>query len=126
MREKRGLAYSVYESLLWMDRSALFIGNTGTRADRAGETVDAIEKEIRRIAEEGPTQKELDEAKSYLKGSQMLALDTSSKLASGAAAIPARQAADRLHRAQCPRRRRDARRRQKGRRSSCGAKACSP
>jgi zinc protease len=81
VREKRGLAYSVYESLLWMDRSALFIGNTGTRADRAGETVDAIEKEVRRIAEEGPTQKELDEAKSYLKGSQMLALDTSSKLA---------------------------------------------
>jgi zinc protease len=81
VREKRGLAYSVYESLLWMDHSALFIGNTGTRADRAGETVDAIEKEIRRMAEEGPTQKELDEAKSYLKGSQMLALDTSSKLA---------------------------------------------
>src|SRR5260370_7028214 len=65
-----------------MERSALFVGNTGTRADRAGETVDAIDKEIRRMAEEGPTQKELDEAKSYLKGSQMLALDTSSKLAS--------------------------------------------
>ena len=81
VREKRGLAYSVYEALLWMDRSALFIGNTGTRADRAGETVDAIETEIRRIAEQGPTQLELDEAKSYLKGSQMLALDTSSKLA---------------------------------------------
>jgi zinc protease len=81
VREKRGLAYSIYQSLLWMDHSALFIGNTGTRADRAGETVDAIEKEIRRMAEEGPTQKELDEAKSYLKGSQMLALDTSSKLA---------------------------------------------
>jgi zinc protease len=43
--------------------------------------MDAIEKEVRRIADEGPTQKELDEAKSYLKGSQMLALDTSSKLA---------------------------------------------
>jgi zinc protease len=82
VREKRGLAYSVYESLLWMDRSAIFIGNTGTRADRAGETVDAINKEIRRMAEDGPTQQELDEAKSYLKGSQMLALDTSSKLAS--------------------------------------------
>jgi zinc protease len=81
VREKRGLAYSVYESLLWMDHSALFIGNTGTRADRAGETVDAIEQEIRRIAEEGPSQKELDDAKSYLKGSQMLALDSSSKLA---------------------------------------------
>jgi zinc protease len=81
VREKRGLAYSVFESLLWMEHSAVFIGNTGTRADRAGDTIDAIEKEIRRIAEEGPTQKELDEAKSYLKGSQMLALDTSSKLA---------------------------------------------
>jgi zinc protease len=82
VREKRGLAYSVYESLLWMEHSAVFIGNTGTRADRAGETVEAINKEVRRIAEEGPTQQELDEAKSYLKGSQMLALDTSSKLAS--------------------------------------------
>jgi zinc protease len=82
VREKRGLAYSIYETLTWMDHSALFIGNTGTRADRAGETVDAVEKEIRRMAEEGPTQKELDDAKSYLKGSQMLALDTSSKLAS--------------------------------------------
>jgi zinc protease len=83
VREKRGLAYSVYESLLWMEHSALFIGNTGTRADRAGESMDAIEREIRRLAEEGPTQQELDEAKSYLKGSQMLQLDTSSKLASG-------------------------------------------
>jgi zinc protease len=82
VREKRGLAYSVNQSLSWMNRSAIFVGNTGTRADRAGETVEAIEKEIRRIAEEGPTQQELDEAKSYLKGSQMLALDTSSKLAS--------------------------------------------
>jgi zinc protease len=83
VREKRGLAYSIYEALLWLDHSALFIGNTGTRADRAGETIDGVEKEIRRMAEEGPTQQELDEAKSYLKGSQMLQLDTSSKLASG-------------------------------------------
>jgi zinc protease len=82
VREKRGLAYSVSEYLLWMEHSALFVGNTGTRADRAGESVDAIEKEVRRMAEEGPTQQELDEAKSYLKGSQMLALDSSSKLAS--------------------------------------------
>jgi zinc protease len=81
VREKRGLAYSVYDSLLWMDHSALFIGNTGTRADRAGETVDAVNTEVRRMAEDGPTQQELDEAKSYLKGSQMLSLDTSSKLA---------------------------------------------
>jgi zinc protease len=81
VREKRGLAYSISESLLWMNHSALFIGSTGTRADRAGDTVDAINDEIRRMGDEGPNQKELDEAKSYLKGSQMLALDTSAKLA---------------------------------------------
>jgi zinc protease len=82
VREKRGLAYSVYQSLLWMDHSALVVGNTGTRADRAGDSIDAIDREVRKFAEEGPTQDELDEAKSYLKGSQMLQLDTSSKLAS--------------------------------------------
>jgi zinc protease len=82
VREKRGLAYSVFQSLLWMDHSALVVGNTGTRADRAGDSIDAIDKEVRKFAEEGPTQQELDEAKSYLKGSQMLQLDTSSKLAS--------------------------------------------
>ena len=82
VREKRGLAYSISDSLLWMDHSALFVGTTGTRADRAGETVDALTREIRRMGESGPTQQELDEAKSYLKGSRMLSLDTSSKLAS--------------------------------------------
>jgi zinc protease len=82
VREKRGLVYSVYGSLLWMAHSGIFIGNTATRADRATETVDTITREVKRMAEEGPTQQELDEAKSYLKGSQMLALDTSSKLAS--------------------------------------------
>jgi zinc protease len=82
VREKRGLAYSVYEGMLWMNHSSLFIGNTGTRFDRAGETLEAIQDEVHRMADQGPTQQELDEAKSYLKGSQMLQLDTSSKLAS--------------------------------------------
>jgi zinc protease len=82
VREKRGLAYSISQSLLWMDHSALFVGTTGTRADRAGESVDALTREVHRMAEDGPTQQELDEAKSYLKGSRMLSLDTSSKLAS--------------------------------------------
>ncbi len=83
VREKRGLVYSVYQYLAWMTHSSLFIGTTATRADRAGQTVDTIGEEVRRMAEAGPTAQELDEAKSYLKGSQMLALDTSSKLASG-------------------------------------------
>jgi zinc protease len=82
VREKRGLAYSISDSLVWMDHSALFVGSTGTRADRAGETVEALTNEVRRMAQDGPTQQELDEAKSYLKGSRMLSLDTSAKLAS--------------------------------------------
>jgi zinc protease len=83
VREKRGLVYSIYQYLAWMAHSSLFVGTTATRADRANATVETIDKEIRRMAEDGPTQSELDTAKSYLKGSQMLALDTSSKLASG-------------------------------------------
>ncbi|QUS42528.1 insulinase family protein [Tardiphaga alba] len=82
VREKRGLAYSVSSSLIWMEHSGLWIGNTATRADRATETADTVASEVKRLADQGPTQQELDEAKSYLKGSQMLALDTSSKLAS--------------------------------------------
>lgn len=82
VREKRGLAYSVSGSLAWMDHSALFVGSTGTRADRASETVDAITSVVRHMAENGPTEQELDEAKSYLKGSRLLSLDTSAKLAS--------------------------------------------
>jgi zinc protease len=82
VREKRGLAYSVYDSLVWLNHSALFLGGTATRADRTGETLDLIAKEIHRLAENGPTADELAKAKSYLNGSFALNLDTSSKIAS--------------------------------------------
>jgi zinc protease len=81
VREKRGLAYSVYDSLVWLNHSALFLGGTATRADRAGETLDVIDKEIRRLAESGPTADELVKARAYLNGSFALNLDTSSKIA---------------------------------------------
>jgi zinc protease len=81
VREKRGLAYSVYDSLVWLNHSALFLGGTATRADRAGETLEVIDKEIHRLAEEGPTEDELAKAKAYLNGSFVLNLDTSSKIA---------------------------------------------
>jgi zinc protease len=81
VREKRGLAYSVYDSLVWLNHSALFLGGTATRADRASETLEVIDKEIHRLAEEGPTEDELTKAKAYLNGSFVLNLDTSSKIA---------------------------------------------
>jgi zinc protease len=82
VREKRGLAYSVSDSLVWLDHSSLFIGGTATRADRTGEALDLIEKEIHRFAADGPTAAELAEAKNYLNSSFALNLDTSSKIAS--------------------------------------------
>ena len=58
------------------------IGGTATRADATGETIDVIEAEFRRMAAEGPTEDELAKAKTYLKGSFALNLDTSTKIAS--------------------------------------------
>ncbi|MEZ5891078.1 MAG: pitrilysin family protein [Xanthobacteraceae bacterium] len=82
VREKRGLAYSVYSSLFPLKHTAAFFVVTGTRADRAKETVDVIESEVRRIAQEGPTADELAKAKSYVKGVYALAFDSSPKIAS--------------------------------------------
>jgi zinc protease len=81
VREKRGLAYSVSDNLVWLDHAAVMLGGTATRTDRAGETVDLIEKEIHRFAENGPTAGELTEAKRYLNSAFVLNLDSSTKIA---------------------------------------------
>ena len=81
VRELRGLAYGIRTSLIWMDHANILSGGTATRSDRAGETLSIIERETKRLAEEGPTQEELDKAKAYLKGSYALGFDTSSKIA---------------------------------------------
>src|SRR5262249_31220401 len=81
VREKRGLAYGISDSLVWLNSSALLIGSTATRADATGKTIEIIEHEIRRLAEEGPTEEELTKAKTYLKGSYVLGLDTSPRIA---------------------------------------------
>jgi len=81
VREKRGLAYSVSDNLVWLDHAAVLLGGTATRADRAGETVDLIEKEIHHFADDGPTAGELAEAKRYLNGAFALNLDSSTKIA---------------------------------------------
>jgi len=82
VREKRGLVYGVYDSLVWLKHSSLLLGGTATRSDRTAETLEVIEHEIHRLAESGPTAEELAKAKAYLKGSYVLGLDTSSKIAS--------------------------------------------
>jgi len=81
VREVRGLAYSVYSSLVPLSHAALFMGGTATRADRATQTLDVVEKEIHRLSDSGPTEDELAKAKSFLKGSFALRFDTSTKIA---------------------------------------------
>jgi zinc protease len=81
IREKRGLAYSIHDSLVWLKGTALMIGGTATRADRTAEALTVIDSEIKRMAESGPTEEELAKAKDYLKGAYALNLDTSNKIA---------------------------------------------
>ena len=42
VREVRGLAYSVYSTLMPLDRTALFVAGTATRSDRAEQSLDVI------------------------------------------------------------------------------------
>jgi len=81
VREKRGLAYGVYDSLTWFDHAAVLIGGTATRSAVTGEAIGIIESEIHRLADAGPIEQELADAKSYLEGSFALGLDTSAKVA---------------------------------------------
>lgn len=81
VREKRGLVYGVYTYLLPLDETALLMGGTQTRADKADETLDLIQSEIKQLIESGPSAEELEKAKSYLKGSYALNFDTSAKIA---------------------------------------------
>ena len=81
VREKRGLAYGVSNSLVWFRHAAVVLGGTATRADATADALAVIEQETKRMAENGPTAEELAAAKSYLKGSYALTLDTSGKIA---------------------------------------------
>jgi zinc protease len=87
IREKRGLAYSVWLGLIPLDHAGLWLVSTSTRADQAGTVVALIEEEVKRFAEEGPTEQELAEAKAYLIGSYPLRFDTSGNIADQLLAI---------------------------------------
>lgn len=82
VREKRGLAYSVHSSLMTSDHSAMFIGGTSTKNERAAESLAVIEEQIADLTANGPSETELDHAKKYLIGSYPLRFDTSMKIAS--------------------------------------------
>jgi zinc protease len=81
VREKRGLAYSVYSYLQPYKYAATFSGGVATKNSAVKESIDVIRAELRRMATDGPTETELANAKSYLTGSFALRFDTNSKIA---------------------------------------------
>lgn len=81
VREKRGLAYSVYSHLNEYDRCAMLVGGAATKNERAGESLEVIQRQFAELAADGPTADELDKAKKYLTGSYALRFDTSTKIA---------------------------------------------
>ncbi|MFD1695321.1 M16 family metallopeptidase [Roseibium aestuarii] len=87
VREKRGLTYGIGTSLAPYDAGGMLVGSVATRADRAGETVEVIREQLRRMAEEGPSEEELVSAKKYLTGSYALRFDTSAKIAAQLVAL---------------------------------------
>ena len=81
LREKRGLAYSVYSYLIDLQHAPLVLGGVGTDNDRVGESIALMRSEWRRMAENGVSRRELDAAKRYLTGSFPLRFTGSDQMA---------------------------------------------
>lgn len=82
VREKRGLAYGVGSDLANRRHSAALVIGTGTSSQRAQETLGVIRDVVKRMAEEGPTEQELEDAKRYVIGSYAINnLDSSGAIA---------------------------------------------
>jgi zinc protease len=81
VREKRGLAYSVYTYVYPYQHASIFSGGVATRNDAMGQSLDVIRDELKKMAELGPSQEDLDNAKNYLIGSYPLRFDTNAKIA---------------------------------------------
>ena len=81
VREKRGLAYGVSTGLVPLAHAQLITGSTATRADRTADTLEIVDREMKNLSDNGPTEQELEKTKSFLKGSYGLYFDTSTKIA---------------------------------------------
>ena len=81
VREKRGLAYSVYSYIQPYKHSSILSGSVATKNESMAESLDIIRAELKKMADNGPTAEDLDAAKKYLTGSYALRFDTNSKIA---------------------------------------------
>lgn len=89
VREKRGLAYSVTSYMSTYNRAGLVLGSVGTENAQAAASLELIRKEWRRMREEGPSETELKNAKTYLTGSFALQLSSTTRIARMLVAIQA-------------------------------------
>jgi zinc protease len=81
VREKRGLAYGVNTSLIPMRSASMFFGGVATKNEAVGQSLDVVRAELKRIATDGPSEKELADTKAYLTGSFALRFDTNANIA---------------------------------------------
>jgi predicted Zn-dependent peptidase len=72
VREKRGLAYSVYSYRSLFADTGTFVVYAGTTPQNAETVVDLIRDQIASVVEEGITEIELERAKGHVKGSLVL------------------------------------------------------
>jgi predicted Zn-dependent peptidase len=78
VRERRGLAYAVYSYRVAYVETGAFGVYAGTAPGRAAETIDVVGTELDRVIRDaGIGDDELIDAKSHLKGSMALSLETS-------------------------------------------------
>lgn len=82
VREKRGLTYGVYSFLSPKDYAATYQGSVSSANDRVAEAVDVILDEWAKMAMDGITDTELEDAKLYLTGAYPLRFDGNSNIAS--------------------------------------------
>jgi len=78
VREKRGLAYSVYSYASHYIDSGQVGLYVGTRPENVSEAMGVIGGELRAIAEEGVTAEELDRARENVKGRTTLSMESTS------------------------------------------------
>ena len=81
IRERRGLTYGAYSYLVPRELAATYQGRVATANATAGEVVEAVREEWRRMAEEGVTEEELEEAVTYLTGAYPLRFDGNATIA---------------------------------------------
>jgi len=81
VREKRGLTYGVYSYLAPMDLAETYQGSVSSANDRIGEAVSVIQDEWSKMAGQGVTEQELDDAKTYITGSYPLRFDGNQTIA---------------------------------------------